>query len=69
MLVLTRYSTWSGAANGQDAVRVVLPGGETMMVHVIKNEGDKVSLGFDGPKNVRIWREEVWRRQATNDGG
>jgi carbon storage regulator len=39
--------------------------GEDIKVHVIDIRGDRVKLGFSGPANVPIHREEVFRRIAA----
>ena len=34
--------------------------GDDIIVRVVDIRGDKVRLGFDAPKDVKIHREEVW---------
>lgn len=34
--------------------------GDDVIVRVVDIRGDKVRLGFDAPKDVKIHREEVW---------
>ncbi len=34
--------------------------GDNVTVRVVDIRGDKVRLGFDAPKDVKIHREEVW---------
>jgi carbon storage regulator len=36
--------------------------GQTIEVHVLETRGDRVKLGFIGPPEVAIHREEIYRR-------
>lgn len=39
--------------------------GETM-VHVLKMQESKVQLGFEGPKHIKILREELVNKDKPN---
>lgn len=56
MLVLSR----------KENERIVI--GEDIEVTVIAIRGDRVKLGFRGPNNVPIHREEVFRRISDETG-
>jgi len=49
----------------KDGQRVMV--GPNVVVTVLKIHGDTVKLGFDAPGEVRILREEVYRRIADED--
>lgn len=51
MLVLTRK---------RDEVIVIEVAGQTIRLAPIDIRGDKVRLGFEAPKDVRIHREEIY---------
>jgi len=57
MLVLTRKAN----------ERVII--GELIEVCVLETHGNMVKLGFTGPKEVPIHREEVYRRLAAEKKG
>ena len=47
--------------------KVKLDGGITISVVAIR--GDKVRLGFDAPRDVNIWREELENEPTDLEGG
>lgn len=47
--------------------RIVI--GNNVIVTVLEIRGDRVRLGFDGPSEVPIHREELHRRLAAEQGG
>lgn len=47
--------------------KVKLDGGITISVVAIR--GDKVRLGFDAPRDVNIWREELEYEPTDLEGG
>ena len=54
MLVLTRHS------GGQIVIA------DDIVVTVVSIEGNKVRLGFDAPKSIRVDRKEVHDRRVSN---
>lgn len=57
MLVLSR-------TNGEWTIIKV--GDTVIRIKIVEVRGDKVRLGFEAPRDVRIDREEVWKlRQET----
>ena len=43
-----------------------LPDDREIVVTLVEIRGsDKVRLGFDAPEDVRIWREELLKREAA----
>jgi carbon storage regulator len=54
MLVLTRHS------GGQIVIA------DDIVITVVSIEGNKVRLGFDAPKSIRVDRKEVHDRRVSN---
>lgn len=55
MLVLTRSEDES----------VII--GSDIKVTVVEIRGSKVRLGFEAPKDVSVWREEIWVQRLNNE--
>jgi carbon storage regulator len=51
MLVLTRKKN--------ERVRVPLGDGKELILTIVELRGDKVRLGFEAPKELAIWRDEL----------
>ena len=51
MLCLTRKEN--------EAVVLLLPGGDEITVTVIEIDRNKIRLGFQAPDSVKIWRQEI----------
>lgn len=48
------------------SVVVFLPSGETLLITVREIDGKKITLGFEGPRDIQIWRTELLE-QATGE--
>jgi carbon storage regulator len=46
----------------REILKIKLPGGDLIDVKVISVRGNKVSIGLSCPKNVKVYREEVWAK-------
>ena len=46
--------------------RIVIDGG--IVITIVKVQGDKVRIGIDAPKDVRVDREEVAKRKLAGNG-
>jgi carbon storage regulator len=60
MLILTRRP--------QEVLRV----GDNIKVHVLGVKGGQIRLGVEAPKDVPVYREEIWlriKRNAPKPGG
>lgn len=53
MLVLSAFQ--------DDRIHIVMPDGRTIVVTVTRLT-DKVRLGFEAPRDVKIWRDDVLQR-------
>ena len=51
MLVVTRQP--------KERCRIDLGDGRYIWVSLVAIQRDKVRLGFDGPRDIQIWREEI----------
>jgi carbon storage regulator len=54
MLVLTR----------KPGEKIVIPE-LNIVVTVVEIRGDRVNLGFEGPRNIQIARQEVYKKPPT----
>ncbi len=45
------------------AVVLEMPGGEKVSVVVVRQIDNRVSLGFDAPRSIGIWRRELLARK------
>lgn len=57
MLILSRYPQQSIIIN------------DNITVMVLSVNGNQVRLGIDAPKEVEIWREELYHRVKNEEGG
>ena len=42
-----------------ERIRIDLGDGRYVWVTVVSVKGDKIRLGFEAPKDIQIWREEI----------
>jgi carbon storage regulator len=52
MLVLSRQK--------DEVIVIILPDGTTIDICVVDIRGDKVRVGVDAPKSIKVHRKEVW---------
>lgn len=50
MLILTRKA--------RESVKI----GDNITVTVLSTNGGQVKLGFDAPRDLSVWREEIYKR-------
>lgn len=41
---------------------ITVPGQEPIRITVVRTEGDRVCLAFAAPRNVEVWRAELYDR-------
>lgn len=48
--------------------QIVVPvNGQLLVVTIVDVRGEKVSVGIEGPREIPVWRREVWDRMQ--EGG